>query len=515
LIPFRPGHQFPPRLALGLALACSLGAGLAGGPALAATSYSPQPSSDATVVGIGGKDYYLLGEEPLVLPLVGPGTLSGYARAGFAPDDRESKAGSVTLAGLGDRVIRIPFTFTASESAAWDDGRPGRPSAGRKFEIFVPAGVWTLHLTGSLPAGGPLVAILYYDGPPQSEFQARQAKAARQSPWTYRNRFGLEMIYTDNVLTMSEDGVDAWVAGVDPEQFLIGKYDDLVVAPTLDFSAQRKLLGWGDTRFRFKVKRWMYTQNPIKTNTDFDGYVRQFFSGGKSLELYLHYAPEQYIRQLSDRPPYSDPDAPIEYKEFRFTRNIINLTWRQRLNRTWDYTLIVENNRRYYNKPFIENDTVCYECRLSVGCRVAKPLKLSGDYSVEFAESRAYDSLDETPATSDDGDASYNRDLYRLGFDLATPWAMPVFDSIDGSYLFMDYYYTTDRDLFDDPYHVGRRDKMQKVGVSVNRKITKTLSVYASFRYSDRVVESPWYGDITIDKDFIEHRYWVGMDYSF
>jgi len=323
------------------------------------------------------------------------------------------------------------------------------------------------------------------------------------------------VIYDDTVLTQSDDGVDMWVDGLNPEQYRIEKYDDLIFAPTLDFSAERKLIGWGNTRFRFKVKRWIYSQNPIKTNTDLDGYVRQFFGSGKSLELYLHYAPEQYIRQLSDRPPYTDPAEPVEYKEFRFTRNILNLTWRQRLSRTWDYTLTFENNRRYYNKPFLENDTVCYEGRLLVGCRLTPRLKLTGDYSFEDAKSRGHDTIAETREDSDDGDASYRRDLYRFGVTLETPWAQPVFDSIDASYLFMDYYYTTQSDLFDDPYHVGRRDKMQKVGVTLDRKVTGDLGVYFSFRYSDRVVESPWYGDITLDKDYIQHRYWIGMDYSF
>ena len=150
------------------------------------------------------------------------------------------------------------------------------------------------------------------------------------NPWKYRNVTGVEVIYDDNVITQSDEGIDAWIDGVSPEQFRIGAIEDLIVAPWLDFSAERNLISWGKTRFRFKVKRWMYTQNPIKTNTDLNFHLRQWWGSKKSLELFYHYAPEQFIRMLSDRPPYGDDTQPVEYKEFRFTRNVANAHWRSR-----------------------------------------------------------------------------------------------------------------------------------------------------------------------------------------
>lgn len=485
---------------------------LAWAAAAGAATYTPTAAGTVEVVPVGGKDYVVLGDKPLVMTLLGPGTLSGYARAGFDEGEDGQKSGVLRFEGVTERVIRIPLTFKPSKSSTWDDGRVGTPSAGRKFEVYVPAGVHDIRIAGDLPEGGLLAAVFYYDGPSQQEARAVKSGKKRVSPWKYRNRFNMEVIYDDNPLTQSDDAVDAFVDGVSPEQFRIQKYDDLIIAPTLDTSAERKFTDWGKTRLRFKMTRWMYTQNPIKTNTDLHWYVRQYFSGGKSLEAYYHYAPEQYIRQLGDRPPYGGES---DYKEFRFTRNVANLNWRHRVSSKFNYQVILETNMRYYNKPFIENDIEAWEIRGSVGYKAHRRLKLSFDYSYEDAKARGYDSVDESPENSDDGDASYLRDLYRVGFDWTTRWARPVFDSVDGSFLFMDYYYPTDKPLFDDPYHVGRRDKVIKVSVSFSRRINRDLSAYASFRYSERTVESPYYGDITLDKDYIQHRYWVGMDYRF
>jgi hypothetical protein len=359
-----------------------------------------------------------------------------------------------------------------------------------------------------------MTAVFYYDGPSQDRIAAARA-GLPPNPWRYRNSFGLEVIYDDNCITQGDDAIDTWVDGLAPEQYRIGAIEDVVIAPKLDFAAERNLIGWGKTRFRFKVKRWMYTANPIKTNTDFDFYLRQYFGRRKSLELYYHYAPEQYIRMLSDRPPFSDPDEDVEYKEFRFTRNVANITWRHYPAGPFDYSLLFEFNGRYYNKPFIENDIEAWEIRGSVGYRIHRRFKIDLDYSYEHADARGYDTVGESRENSDDGDASYRRDLYRFGFTWTTRWAMPLFGSVDGSYLFMDYYYPTQTPIFQDPYHTGRRDKVTKISVGLNRRINNDLSVYFNFRYSDRVVESPWYGDITLDKDYIQHRYWIGLDYDF
>ncbi|MEZ4388419.1 MAG: hypothetical protein R3D98_12770 [Candidatus Krumholzibacteriia bacterium] len=477
----------------------------------AAEAFTPEPSSLARVVAIGGKDYLELGPNPVTMTLVGPGRLYGFMRVGFAPGENGERAGSLEIAGIGERTMRLPLTFSPSPSTTFDDGRPTVPSGGRKFEFYVPAGIWTARLTASVDGGGLAAAIFYYDGPSQS---SRPADAdARPNPWRYRNSFTAEFIYDDNVYTLHPQAIDDFLVGLDPGLPRMKSYDDFVFAPTLDLSAERQFWSLGKTRLRFKVKRWMYTVNPIKTNTDFDAYVRQYFGGSRSLELYLHHAPEQYIRQLGDRSPYGGVS---EDREFRFTRNIVNLTWRHTLSRDLSYSVTAESNMRYYNKPFMENDVATWELRGSVAYRFfARKLRVTVDYSFEDAAGRGYDSVDESHDHSDDSDPGYHRDLYRLGLDLKTPWLRPLADDVGVAYLFMDYYYTTTKDLFDSPYQVGRRDKWAKAFLKASKALTRGVDLDFDFVYSERQVESPWYGDITLDKDYISHRYSLALSYDF
>ncbi|MBD3222859.1 hypothetical protein GF314_16650 [bacterium] len=473
-----------------------------------ARTFTPEPSSDHTIVPIGGKDYVQLAADPVAVPLVGPGRFYGYMRVDFAPGESGTKSGTITVAGIDGRVMRMPLDFEPSPVTTYDDGRTGTPSGGRKFEFYVPRGEWTALLTASVEGGGLRAAVLYYDGPSQDADPDR-----KRSPWRFRNSFSTEFIYDDNIYTLHDESIEAFNVGEPFDLPRLKTPDDFIFAPALDLAAERRFFDVGKTRFRFKVKRWMYAANPIKTNTDFDFYLRQWFPGGKSLELYLHHAPEQYIRQLGDREPFGTGSRD---KEFRFARNVANLTWRHYVTREFSYKLIAETNRRYYNKPFMENDIEAWEIRGSVAYRFFnRDLRVTVDYSYEHATGRAHDTVGETHDVSDDSDPSYRRDLYRLGLDLDTPWLEPLVDDIGVAYLFMDYYYPTDRPLFADPYHTGRRDKWSKAFIKLDRRLTDDVDLEFDFVYSEREVESPWYGDITIDKDYIAHRYALSLTYDF
>ena len=81
--------------------------------------------------------------------------------------------------------------------------------------------------------------------------------------------------------------------------------------------------------------------------------------------------------------------------------------------------------------------------------------------------------------------------------------------------LYMDYYYPTQRDLFEDPFHVGRRDQVYKFTLTFRRYLSKQLYVDIAGRYSQRVVTSPYYGDVSLDKDYDQRRVWVAFNYRF
>lgn len=342
------------------------------------------------------------------------------------------------------------------------------------------------------------------------------AKAAAKTPaLDLRGAASCSFIYNDNILGAGADDIEAFESGSYPFKFAHESTDDLVVAPGLELELRRDLVALGQSRLRFRVKRWMYVNNPIKTNTDFDFYARQYIGKRQSLELYLHTAPEQYIRQLTDRSPLADPESPLEWREFRFQRNIWNLTWRQAVSRSLAAMLVFERNYRYYNREFMENDIEAWELRGNLAWTVSPVLSLSGDYSYEDGNGRGLDEVGETILDSDDSDPSYERDLYRVEASVAWPKLAKLVDQVSFSFLFMDYYYTTQRSLVEDPYHLGRRDLNYKASVELQRKLSKELTARFSVRRTSRTVESPWEGDLTTDKAFVQWLTWVDLTYRF
>jgi len=496
------------------------------GAALAVELSSLRPLGDVQQVPIGkdGKIYLVVSAQTVKIPVTGPGKITGYARVPMPTEGAANISGALNLKGLPGIPASLDFEFRPSRRASWTDGRAGAPSGGRKFSLDVPEGGFTLEMKSSVPGGDPILVILYYDGPPQPRMpgmvipadlkKARPAKK-KKSKFTFRGSAALDVIYNDNIMSNSPGYNDDFISGSYPWKFLVESEDDLIIAPTLDVETRAQLISPGKTRLRFKVKRWMYARNPIKTNTDFHFYLRQNFGKKQSLELYFHFAPEQYIRQLSDRAPGSDPEEPINWTEFRFQRNVWSATWRQKIHKKLSAKILYEENYRYYNQPFIENDINAWEVRGNVSWKISKVVTMNLDYSYEDGQGRALDEPGETPEDSDNSDASYKRDLYRLGIDIKHKSLKKLVDKIAVSFLFMDYYYSTGKTLVEDPYHAGRRDMFYKGTVEVSRKLAKPLNLKIGVRRTERVVDSPWQGDITTDKDFTQWLVWFSLQYRF
>ena len=78
----------------------------------------------------------------------------------------------------------------------------------------------------------------------------------------------------------------------------------------------------------------------------------------------------------------------------------------------------------------------------------------------------------------------------------------------------MIYWFTSEKRLDDDPYHVGRQDKVYMVQLALDRELARDIDMEIGIRYTERTVDSPWTGDIAEDKDFKQHRYWIGLTYK-
>lgn len=343
---------------------------------------------------------------------------------------------------------------------------------------------------------------------------ASAAEAKARPAWRTSATFGLETIYDDNFLRYSDDYLDAFRTGAAPWKFRIDRADCHILAASLELEARRRLLPWGDTRLRGRFKRWQYVQESIKTNEGFWWYARQYMPGGRSVELAYSYAPEQYIRQLSVRPPWEPPSAELQWDEFRYTRNEFAVIWRDRLAREVSYKLDFSRTLRYYNQLFMENDIFAWGVRATLYLRPHRDWRLTLDYGYEDAPARGYNEVGETKDTSDDSDPSYEQDLYQVAASWRPRWLRPLCDAVDLRAQYQAYWFTSDKVLADDPYHVGRKDEVYAVEFTLSRGVGRSVDVELGMRWGRRTVDSPWRGDIAEDKDYTQHRYWLGLAYE-
>ncbi len=186
----------------------------------------------------------------------------------------------------------------------------------------------------------------------------------------------------------------------------------------------------------------------------FDYGVRHFFGSGNSLEFSYQYAPEQYIRELSDRSPLVPPSDDLLWEEFRYTRNVFFLTWRQKLSKKISLKLVANRSLRYYNQPFMENDIKDLGLRGTLYWSVHRNWRITADYGYTDAPARGADEVGELVEFSDNSDPSYNRDLYQVDVRWRPRFAEKLFRYVSLRGQHQAYWFTSSKELLDDPYHV-------------------------------------------------------------
>ena len=345
------------------------------------------------------------------------------------------------------------------------------------------------------------------------------ARARKNSPrTTLSGTFELQVIYDDNILRSSDGTLLEFRTHSSPYKFRIKKYDDLIVSPKLSFSMARKLIGDRSTSVRFGLTRWQYAENPIKNNDSWSVRLRQQTYPRDFIEASYTYAPSAYIRQLSDRPPYTPRTVPIAWIPFKSARNAFLLGYSRRVSDRITARLDLGRTIRFYNRPFLENDNWEWNATGNASYTLIPAVKLNGRYAYSTVRARARDSVDETKDVSDDGDPSYERDLYEFELDLYPKrrlWKVTTI-ALVGQY--QAYYFTSKRAPWEDDLHVGRKDEVSMFEGGIDTApLFGPVAISVGYRYTQRVSSLPANkgADAADEKDYKDNRAWVSATYPF
>lgn len=435
-----------------------------------------------------------------------------------------------------------------SEGREPGHGEPeGRgPGAGR-FGVFVSRAVLILGLV--LLGAGPLRADEGGDPPPaaksgksskansgedaSAKASSKKAAAAKSSktakkkagprmvgPFKLTGSFDFQTIYDDNVFRYSDENLLEFRQGINPPKFDLDTYDDFILSPRLNLNFGRKLIGGKETSFRVGYILWQYTSNPHKSNSAWSFRMRQPTMGRDAVEVGLSYAPWAHVRQLSDRPPFTSRIIPLTWIPFNGTRTAALLAYSKRVSDRISLRLEGGRTWRFYNKPFMENDNWEWNGAGTATVTLTPYAKVAGKYAYSVTDARAADTVGENDSNTDDGDGSYERDLYQGSLILSPKWLRKV-TSLELMGQRQNYFYTSEQPYFLDQTHTGREDNVTAFEAAANTKpLWGSVSFEAGYRYTVRrsssatsVIEGA--ESIEEDKNYQNNRAWLGMSYPF
>jgi hypothetical protein len=329
-----------------------------------------------------------------------------------------------------------------------------------------------------------------------------------------------QSIYDDNILRYSDGFIEDYRRNDPPEKFHVETYDDAILSPRLFLTFRANPFGKPETRLYLGYITWQYATNPSKNNDLWSFRVRQYVSRYNRFEFSYSYSPPSYIRHLSDREPFEPRSTtPLTWKKFKSVRHGMGLSYTHRPRRRLYVTIEGGRVLRYYNRPFLENDNWEWNGSFEVLWNPPGVLRFVGRYMYADANARALDASNETIETSDDGDGSYERDLYELRVRLRPKgglWLAKEFE-VKGQY--MAYFFTGTKLAHEDPLHTGRKDNVYYLELTAGSKrlFNKLISLKLGYRYAQRISSLPgtFEGEDAEDKDYKNNRTWLEIRHAF
>ena len=336
---------------------------------------------------------------------------------------------------------------------------------------------------------------------------------------TFSGNVAIQLIYDNNIIHYSDADLLELETAVNQGKFSITSAGDWIVRPRLDLAVRSAAVTGRPLLLRFRFTTWRYAENQIKNNDSYSLRLTHPGFGKDNLDLSYTYAPMAYLRNFKDRPPFAPPSAPEVYTEFSLASNSFAAAYTRRLRRDLDGTATLGRAARYYNQPFMENDNWEWNGGGSLAWRAAKPLKLTGEYLYSSVRARAADAVGEDAASSNDGDPSYERDSYGLAAAFRPGGRLRAIDEVTATGQLQIYYFTSQKPLTADPFHVGRRDEVHRLEIAAtSAPVGRGVTLDGGYRFTERTSSAAWKGGgegISEDKDYTDHRFWVGATYPF
>jgi hypothetical protein len=173
---------------------------------------------------------------------------------------------------------------------------------------------------------------------------------------------------------------------------------------------------------------------------------------------------------------------------------------------------------RFYNRPFMENDNWEWNGSVEILWNPPGVWRFIGRYMYSDSNARGLDTIEETIGTSDNGDGSYERDLYELRARLRPKGGLWMIREFEVKGQFMGYFFTGTKPPHEDRLHTGRTDDVYYLELTAGSKRIggRPVRLKLGYRYAQRTSSLPATveAEDAEDKDYTNNRAWLEVRYS-
>jgi len=325
-------------------------------------------------------------------------------------------------------------------------------------------------------------------------------------------------IYDDNILKYSDKYLERFLNNEDQGRFYIDTYDDVILYQSVDLSTTFRIFRNLKSKINFDFNNNLYVVNGIKNWYYATLGFQQYFTTRGSFKIFYSYMPDFYVRHFRDD-DWVDiyGFTPETFVPFGYSKDNFGLWIQNTFFKNTRVKLGMDYSEYYYNKHYTEYDSKNFLYAANLYQTILKNFKLEIGYHFLTSDAKGYDEPGETKENSNDSDASYEEDGYRLGITWQLPRFKKLEHDLDVEFEFEKRYFSSIHYLELDPEHAGRVDNNFQMAVTYNINLNKSLKLSAFYNYYLRdtytsAVENQEY--LSAEKDYRQNQVGLKITYN-
>ena len=324
----------------------------------------------------------------------------------------------------------------------------------------------------------------------------------------FNSDFLLETTYNSNILNLSQNDLERFESGNEPNKFSLKTSDDLITSAKVGFSLKHRLLAGHTQINKIAFKYNKYLQNSFEDNYYLEFSLKQFLSKKLNFGIYYFFYPEIYVNRYDS---VLDPEN--IFRDFTYNKNVYIGKVNYKLNSKFHFNYKFGFSQLLYNEYFTEYDANNIENKIGIKIIPVSWISINSNYTYKISDAKAGDAFSDIQQVTIIKDPSYKADLFDLSINfpkIISLFTNPV--NLGLSVKYEHFYFQSENEL--NEYHYGREDKIVAFNSNAKYKVSENISLKYFYKYKVRKTNSP-YTIVEVDKKYNLFETALSLIYSF